>query len=139
MMKAKNGFTLIELMIVVAIIGVLTAIAFPLYQTHLIKFQLTAAASELKSARAKYEIAVNEGAKSGDFTMANMALSPSHYCDYVIHVPDSTGNSQPALECQLKHVKFTGQSIFLNRQVIGVWGCSTTSGISDKYKPDGCM
>ncbi|MFT5653151.1 MAG: type IV pilus assembly protein PilE, partial [Psychromonas sp.] len=34
-MKKKKGFTFIELLIVIAIIGMLTAIAFPSYQEHI--------------------------------------------------------------------------------------------------------
>ena len=42
----SKGFTLIELMIVVAIIGVLAAVSIPLYQNYVAKSQITAAISE---------------------------------------------------------------------------------------------
>ncbi|MBU1426066.1 MAG: prepilin-type N-terminal cleavage/methylation domain-containing protein [Gammaproteobacteria bacterium] len=54
-MNMQKGFTLAELLIVMAIIGILTAVALPAYQDYVMRGKLIQATAALTDARLKYE------------------------------------------------------------------------------------
>ena len=65
----QQGFTLIELMIVVAIIGILAAVAIPQYQNYVIKSQVTRAIAEASDLKTAVETCID----NGQLTVGNAA------------------------------------------------------------------
>ncbi len=66
-----KGFTLIEVMIVVAIVGILTMVAYPSYRNHIIRGQLTDGTNGLSAIRAQMERYYQDNrtyASTGSFT-----------------------------------------------------------------------
>nr|WP_279052255.1 pilin [Acinetobacter tandoii] len=70
-MNAQKGFTLIELMIVVAIIGILAAIAIPAYQDYMVRSKVT----ELVSAASSCKNSVSEFFQTKNVAPTNLAQS----------------------------------------------------------------
>jgi len=64
MKRVQQGFTLIELMIVVAIIGILAAVALPAYQDYTTKGKISEASSLAATAKTGITIAFNDGSLS---------------------------------------------------------------------------
>lgn len=66
MKKVQQGFTLIELMIVVAIIGILAAVAIPQYQDYTARSQVNRVFGEVSSLKSAIEEALSRGANPSD-------------------------------------------------------------------------
>ncbi|VAW53484.1 Type IV pilus biogenesis protein PilE [hydrothermal vent metagenome] len=79
MKQYNKGFTLLELMIVVAVIGILAAVAYPSYVQHIRKAECADAMNSLLSLAARMEeIYMNTNTYVGA-TVANTASSEGHY------------------------------------------------------------
>ncbi len=80
MKTIQKGFTLIELMIVVAIIGILAAIAIPAYQDYTVRAKIQEAVNLSNPARTALGIACSEGTLTGATQITDLGLSaPATY------------------------------------------------------------
>lgn len=136
MKRNMQGFTLIELMIVIAIIGVLAAIGLPIYQDYTVKSQAAAALAEITPGKIGFEQAINEG-KTPDNDPTKEGFigigKASSFCS-TITVDDSS------IVCDTSGgnlTKFNSKKLSLKRDKdSGAWSCTTT--LDAKYRPGKC-
>ncbi len=91
-MKKHTGFTLIELMITVVIIGILAAIAFPSYQSHLLKGRRASAQSHLMDiAQRQQQYLLDARSYAADLPTLNMNTPTDVSTYYTIAVAAAAG------------------------------------------------
>ena len=158
--KLQKGFTLIELMIVIAIVGILAAIALPAYQDYIVRAKVSEAVvalSEAKTTVAEYvasqgtfptgsaaDIArkwgVNQATRDGDILESVTIVQGTDTVAIVANVYDSVwdgGTPSATSNFQLVGTKSSTDATM-------IWICAPGSGIdqgsavASKYLPANC-
>jgi type IV pilus assembly protein PilA len=141
MKRVQQGFTLIELMIVIAIIGILAAIALPAYQDYTVR----AKTSEVVLAASGGKTAVAEsyqtlGHMPANLTSAGFTSQVSPYVSSVGYTYTSATVATITATASAKEPKISGSTVTLagTADTNGVvsWVCSGT--IVPKYLPANC-
>ena len=137
MKNIQKGFTLIELMIVVAIIAILAAIALPAYQDYIARSQVTTGLADIRSGVTAFEERIQRGTPAGAPTEADIGLQKvTARCAIAVSGAASDTSGQK-IQCTMKgNPKVNTKTVILERDANGSWNCTTTA--EAKYKPTGC-
>ena len=131
----SGGFTLIELMIVVAIIAILAVVAIPAYQHYSIRAQVNAGLSDIRGGTTAFDtflVAMNRDS----FDVDDLGLTESTTrCEEISVAPGPDG----FIRCDLQgHPLLDSALVTFHRDEDNdSWDCVTTN-IEPRHRPDGC-
>jgi type IV pilus assembly protein PilA len=143
MKSMQKGFTLIELMIVVAIIAILAAIAIPAYQDYLVRTQVSEGAVLTDGAKtAVAEFYSNKGTYPTANASAGLATDTSISGKYVTKVTVANGLITATFGNQANTAITTGsENTFVLSPITNAgsisWTCSKST-VKQKYLPTSC-
>lgn len=132
--KIEQGFTLVELMIVVSIVGILASIAIANYSEYQARAKISAGLADIYGGRASYEIAVNQGGHPTRPTEIGLASSTKNCSSINV---DNSG-----IECTLDNASALVQNktVKLLRTSAGKWSCTAgASPAASQLYPRSCI
>jgi len=141
MKNRDNGFTLIELMIVVAIIGILASIALPAYQSYSIRAQVSEGLSLTSPVKNAVVAFVND---NGAFPIDNSDAALYSATSYAGSYVQSISVSGAVISIQYgnrANAQISGETITLTAVVNDgsvSWICASGGTISNLYLPSSC-
>ena len=132
--KKQQGFTLIELMIVVAIIGVLSAIAVPAYKDYVTKSELASGFATIKSVITPAELYFQEnnslssatttlGVSAGSNSLGTLSITPSG----------------PSITFTHNNGAASGTVFTYTRDANNGWSCAASNLPTNVDAPKGCI
>lgn len=143
MKKAQQGFTLIELMIVVAIIGILAAIALPQYQNYVSKSQVARVMEETGTLKTAIETCILDGrtAIGTEAGQCDTGATKSSLIDGdgLPTFPETLTGDGDKITAKFGNgaaTSLSGKELVWTRSKEGNWTCTTT--VDAKYQPRGC-
>jgi type IV pilus assembly protein PilA len=145
MNRLQRGFTLIELMIVVAIIGILAAVAIPAYQDYIARSQVSEAISLTAGGKTPLSEYFSDRGIWPAAASDVMGTVSGKYVSAVTIVGGNTATNPVTLEARMKgqgvNAAIASGTLWLISTDGNSWDCTnqgSANNINNKYRPGSC-